>query len=199
MAETSPPLAPPLDAYQTAKPNEPIWTVQGGDPLGGPLLRVWAAFARIQAGVITAGAVEGIFEGLRKAATRNKPDQQHEQEALLLRATLTEQISWDMDAYRAGFADETPDPNPPAENVSTPAERQRLDQYDHRRRFAERVSYMVGELNQMRQPLIDLEFMKPEGELDHAIQGTMLTLQSISRVIKPQRLIAPTPEQNNGE
>ena len=27
-------LEPALDAYVTAKPDEPTWTVQGGDPLG---------------------------------------------------------------------------------------------------------------------------------------------------------------------
>jgi hypothetical protein len=42
----------PLDAYATAKPDEPTFTLQGGDPLAGPLVRAWAFLARRRAGVI---------------------------------------------------------------------------------------------------------------------------------------------------
>src|SRR3982750_1163012 len=92
----------PLDAYVTAKPNEPTWTVQGGDPLGGPLLRIWAVFARIQAGVIPEQGTEFVYEQILKAANNNPPENERERDELLIRATKTEEVSWSMDTYRSG-------------------------------------------------------------------------------------------------
>ena len=39
----------PLDGLLTAKPGEPIFTLQGGDPLAAPLVREWARQARERA------------------------------------------------------------------------------------------------------------------------------------------------------
>jgi hypothetical protein len=54
----------PLDAYATAKPDEPTFTLQGGDPLAGPLVRTWAFLARRRAGCsLRAGIVQRAHRG----------------------------------------------------------------------------------------------------------------------------------------
>jgi len=78
-----------FDAFETAKPGEPIFTLQGGDPLAAPLVLQWAKAARLK--------------GLELRESTN-PVEQDKGEVLLLKATEAEQISWDMDRYRKGEA-----------------------------------------------------------------------------------------------
>lgn len=69
------------DAIQTAKPNEPLFPIQGGDPFGPPTVLHWVSLCR------RAGMEE---EDPKRA------------EHLLQKATDAEQVAWQMQAYQRG-------------------------------------------------------------------------------------------------
>lgn len=94
---------PTIDAYQTAKPGEPVWTVQGGDPLGPPTLLFWAFLARVRAGVRSFDNLKFLekVDELLGAGTTVDEDSA-EQLELLRRATSTELVAWEMQAYQRG-------------------------------------------------------------------------------------------------
>lgn len=71
------------DAIETAKPGEPLFPIQGGDPFGPPTVLFWARQAR------EAGMAE--------------PDEK-KAEHLLRKATDAEQVAWRMQAYQRGEA-----------------------------------------------------------------------------------------------
>lgn len=197
---SAPEIPAPLDAYETAKPDEPTWTVQGGDPLGAPLLRVWAIFARIQAGVIPDQGTEAVYAQLLKAANNNPPENDREKHGLLLRATQTEEVSWSMDDYRAGRT--------AAEGSKSPAEnsldeKARLDLHDFRVRSAQKLNDMVYELTAMLDYFRAAEFqtgdanamLMPTGNVKlHALdkQGLLLFLREelkrTCELVEPRRL-----------
>lgn len=72
------------DAIATAKPDEPLFPIQGGDPFGPPTVLHWVSLCR-KAGM---------------AATDPK-----EAERLLRKATDAEQVAWAMQAYQRGQAE----------------------------------------------------------------------------------------------
>ena len=92
----------PFDGMENAKPGEPVFTLQGGDPLAAPLVQLWADAARKRAGVGAGNStvLAGDLTKLIRAACEQVGD--HKREELLLRATEAEAISWEMDAYRKG-------------------------------------------------------------------------------------------------
>lgn len=173
-------VVPPLDAYATAKPDEPIWTVQGGDPLGGPLLRIWAVFARIRAGVIKGGETNVIFEQILKAANKNPPENEREKDDLLVRATLTEQISWDMDAYRKG------NHHVEQEEEVAPIALDRIDLHDLKVRAAQKLSSFRGELNEIREALQKAGYTEQEPLSD--LKTAIYNLGLLKDMIEPRRL-----------
>lgn len=69
------------DAIETAKPGEPLFPIQGGDPFGPPTVLHWAKLAR------EAGMAE--------------PDEK-KADALLRKATEAEQVAWVMQEYQRG-------------------------------------------------------------------------------------------------
>jgi hypothetical protein len=71
-----------LDAYPTAKPGEPTFTLQGGDPFAPGCVLEWAKRARAYGFTL--------------------PEDSAEREDLLLRATNAEQVAWEMQAYQRG-------------------------------------------------------------------------------------------------
>lgn len=71
------------DAIETAKPGEPLFPIQGGDPFGPPTVLFWAKQCR-EAGLAA-----------------EKPE---ECERLLRKATDAEQVAWAMAAYQRGQA-----------------------------------------------------------------------------------------------
>lgn len=75
----------PFDGFESAKPGEPIFTLQGGDALAAPLVREWARLARERA----------LGGGMDEAKAK----------ALLIKATGAEAISWAMDEYRSGHVE----------------------------------------------------------------------------------------------
>jgi hypothetical protein len=176
----------PLDAYITAKPNEPIWTVQGGDPLGGALLRIWALFARIQADVIPPQGVNYCFEQILTAANKHPPENEHERKELLIRATQTEYISWDMDAYRSGYTDARPET--PSENSLDVSAR--IDLHDARVRLAREISNMVGVLMEGREDLLKRGgfFCGEHDPLDADWLSLIVGLKGLNDLVDPRRL-----------
>lgn len=169
----------PLDAFETAKPNEPIWTVQGGDPLGAPLLRIWSLFARICAGRIPQQGVEYVFEEIRKAATSNPPENEKALDELLIRATETEQISWSMDEYRKGQASEE------QVQVERIDDFERMDIFDVRRNAAQRISTFFSELNDFREELLKREWLTLE--LDVEMQTEIDRLRKLMKKLNVKR------------
>jgi hypothetical protein len=69
------------DALETAKEGEPIFVLQGGDPLSSPTIHHWVALYRAQAA---------------------KEENREKREAMLRKATAAETVAWAMDEYRRG-------------------------------------------------------------------------------------------------
>lgn len=188
MPDPDPPLGSkldpaPLDAFETAAPDEPIWTVQGGDPLSSALLSLWAHAARLRTGRIS-GDMDWIVPLLTAARNSDVSHDEREIEDLLIRATQTEQIAWRMDEYRKGqiAAEE-----PKAAGEKSLTELERLDIYDIRRRAAAKVSQFFSELADIRDLLRNRRFTIHEDELDNMLTGAIASLQTIHRHIEIRR------------
>jgi hypothetical protein len=176
-------IPPPLDAYETLKPDEPGWTVQGGDPLGGPLLRIWAAFTRLRAGVITPGAVNTVFEEIRAAANRHPPENERERDGLLIRATRTEEVSWNMDVYLKGEAKFEEQLH---EADDEPDALARIDLHDYRVRAVSKINNAVAELVEIDEELAKRDF--DAGGMP-IIDGIIAELKALSDAIEPRRIM----------
>lgn len=171
----------PLDAYVTAKPAEPTFTLQGGDPLAAPLVETWADFARMQAGVLSSEAATAAFMRLCVAAKNNKPDNDRDTEALLIRATAAEEVSWNMQAYFKGqnFAETVHD--------TGPDEKARIDLHDYRVHAASRLRNAEGELVEIRGNLKALGF---ENEpVYRVLEEAFSLLRSVADDIEPRRMM----------
>lgn len=72
------------DAIETAKPDEPLFPIQGGDPFGPATVLHWVDLARSA----------GLAEQDRKKA-----------EALLRKAAQAEEVAWAMMSYQRGEKD----------------------------------------------------------------------------------------------
>jgi hypothetical protein len=82
------------DAIETAKPGEPLFPIQGGDPFGPATVQFWVDQCRRA----------GMAEEDPKLA-----------EALLKKASSAEHVAWAMKDYQRGIAqkeDAKPDPRP---------------------------------------------------------------------------------------
>lgn len=77
----------PFDGLERAKPGEPVFTLQGGDPLASRLVRIWVWQAR-------------------KAALRNRALTDEERGGKLIKIREAEVIAEDMEEYRTGHAPE---------------------------------------------------------------------------------------------
>jgi hypothetical protein len=171
----------PLDAFETAKADEPIWAVQGGDPLGAPLLRIWSHFARIQASGVPPRELEGIFEEILRAANNNTPDNDTKKNDLLIRATETERISWQMDEYRKGFTEEE------HEEIRKTTVLTRLDVYDLRRRCCAFMANFFSEFNDYRLELIQREYLREGDYIDHQMLRAIADLRYIMSTMEIRR------------
>ena len=142
----TPEVVAPLDCYKTAKPDEPVFTLQGGDPLAAPIVRIWALFAREAAGVIDSKLRSEIL------ATRiERVDSKRERDDLLLRATQAEEVSWDMDDYLKQQSG--------AEEAKTPAEnsldtKAQLDLHDARLHAVSQLNNCIFEVNEIIENLL---------------------------------------------
>lgn len=75
------------DAIETAKPGEPLFPIQGGDPFGPPTVQFWVDLCR-------------------KAGMREEDPKKAE--ALLRKASDAERIGWLMQDYQRGVAAAAP-------------------------------------------------------------------------------------------
>ena len=164
MTEASKLSPAPLDAYETAKPDEPIFRLQGGDPLAAPLVRIWAYLARVRAGL--PGDVSMIDAPVFVAKTTAVTHDPKECENLLVRATAAEQISWHMDGYRRG---EILSPT----DVASVDELQKLDIFDIRRRMSSAIHNHKAQLLDYLDHLVALGFTENNVEADDKIAFTV--------------------------
>lgn len=191
MPEPIPPA--PLDAYVTAKPNEPTFTLQGGDPLAESLVILWVRYARACALGIAAQP-EATISRLDQVAAENRLDEQREADALLVRATAAEQVAWDMAAYKKGqlSANANSGQNPHAENSLD--EIARLDLHDLRVRYAQKLSSFSAEVNEMCEELVKRGFLNYEDsasgwEMHNSFEGAVRQLRQMSNVVEPRRMM----------
>lgn len=151
------------DAIATAKPGEPLFPIQGGDPHGPATVEFWADLER------SAARAEANAE---RAALRFR------------KAGDAEAIAWAMRAYqkgeaeaaavRQGYADNAPDD---------------LDDEDQRLRrarisAAERLSNMVGEGSDIADTLEAIGYREPAVA---AIREAVAQLQVAALTIEPRR------------
>ena len=162
----------PLDAYETAKPDEPIFTLQGGDPLAAPLVRIWAYLARVRAGL--SGDVTMIDAPIYIAKITNVEHDPEECKKLLVRASAAEQVSWYMDGYRRGEINEI-------NELQRMDELDRLDVYDIRRRTASLISNFFSALDEYRTKLKEYKFLSED--TDRVIDEAIALLRSIDKEI----------------
>lgn len=182
MSDTETPA--PLDAYLTAKSNEPVFVLQGGDPLAAPLVRLWAAAARVRAGAVPPSALTGVEVDLKYICADSLVTNEREAAGLLTRATAAEEVSWSMDDYRKGRIG-TEEAKPSGENSAD--EKARLDVYDLRRRCADRISNLRCSIAEYRDDLIAKGYITSGDELDNSIEGLMRSAKTISDRIDVRR------------
>lgn len=91
-----------LDAFDTLKPGEPHWTLQGGDQLAPPTIFFWCLIARYAA-LGRPPSVERLQEFIENVLGKVKPaETDSEREELYIRASNSEHVAWDMQAYQKG-------------------------------------------------------------------------------------------------
>ena len=172
----------PLDAYATAKPDEPTFTLQGGDPLAPALVREWALLARVRAGLIPDAS--GILgQALEAAAMHSVRDDERERDSLLVRATAAEEVSWAMDAYQKG---EHATDKPSEAQDTHLDELQRIDLHDLKVRVASKLSNFRCEMIEMCEALEKAGFTDEEPRADFKTLAYNLGL--LNQMIEPRRL-----------
>lgn len=99
------------DAIETAKPDEPLFPIQGGDPRGPGTVQFWADYARACARACLQGAKVRVLD--HRFELYGGPDGYEPTEAdqlaaekLLKKATNAEQVGWAMQAYQRGEDDQ---------------------------------------------------------------------------------------------
>lgn len=175
-----------FDALETAKPDEPIFVVQGGDPLGPPTVQFWADAARKEARRI----MDGHRAGFEPADERDeyKPTSIDERDAdkLLRKATNAEQVSWTMKAYQRGDVQ----PSGGRASYNDLPEVLTADGVDRAAKRRSSIA-MVGQL----QNSLAIAFEVAEGlskldlhpETEAKIRGAVTALQEAAREVEPRR------------
>jgi hypothetical protein len=173
----------PFDGFERAKPGEPILTLQGGDPLGGPLVHVWVALERMRAGV---GKPDpAIFERALKAAQGSLVPEA-KAEALLLRATEAERIGWAMDEYRLGYVERPSEERASYNGTERTAEaRAAAQESEARVKASGKLSNSVAESNDVAELARSLGM----DELGAMIDAAVLVLKQAAEEILPARHI----------
>lgn len=176
-----PEIVAPLDAYATAKPDEPVFTLQGGDPLAGPLVRLWACMARRRAGV--AGKIPA--DDLTRITTQHQAPNEREATNLLVRATAAEEVSWMMDSYLRGEVQEKVE----IEEVDGLDDQARIDLHDFRVRSAQKLSDMVANLIEISDEL------HRRGHHDGvpAMKRVAHQIKNIAGLVEPRRIMKKGP------
>jgi hypothetical protein len=175
--EASKNIPSPLDGYESAKPDEPVFTLQGGDPLAAPLVRIWAYLARVRTGL--KGDASMIEAPIFAAMSTSVEHDEKECRNLLIRATEAEQVSWHMDGYRRG---EIVTVHETGDRV---AELERLELSDARRKCASLLSNAFSELNDYRIEFSERGFATEE--LNDIFLATIQALRNLHSQVKLER------------
>lgn len=171
------------DALETAKPDEPIFVLQGGDPFGPPTVQHWAELAREEARALQFGPPD--LEGADREAYRPTEEQQARADKLLRKATQAEQVSWEMKAYQRG---ERAAPETRArynEELVAPADT--AERTAARKALISGVGALhnaVGQAEEVRELLVTLEVH--EAGVDLIARGIAL-LNEAAATIEPRR------------
>lgn len=169
----------PLDAYETAKPDEPIFVLQGGDPLAAPLVRIWAYLARVRAGL--SGDATMIDAPIYVAKTTSVEHDPEECKNLLVRATAAEQVSWHMDGYRRGEINQIAE-------IQKINSLERLDFYDICKRMQGAISNSISTINDYREELRSRGFVEHGDSIDFTTDRSLRVLKSLSELVENRRV-----------
>lgn len=90
------------DAHETAKPLEPTFTVQGGDPIGPSVVQCWVDLARARARGILNGLHVAFEPDERTLEYTPTTDDMLQADRLLRKATAAETVIWAMQSYQRG-------------------------------------------------------------------------------------------------
>lgn len=161
------------DAIETAKPDEPLFPIQGGDPFGPPTVLHWAGLARA--------------EGLRLIDAHPDKSREHSHGLKLLgKATDAEQVAWAMQSYQKGHA------KPEGGRASYADNPIELDaDADHDRKVreariksAERLHNLVGNGADIAELLEGLDACPPEAA---ALRNAIEQIKAIAYAVEPRR------------
>ena len=155
------------DGMETAKPGEPVFTVQGGDPLGPLTVMFWAWKARQLARTL---------------------DDDKARDRLQRKATAAEEVAWAMRAYQRGEAEK------PGERASYNDQAAPEVEHDDAGRIADRAALIlsVSQLNDAAaRAKVVSETLAGIGseyfEADAKINAAMTLLQAAASDIEPRR------------
>lgn len=153
-----------FDAVVTAKPGEPIFTLQGGDPLGADTVLHWVKLARKAA---------MVDEDERRASK------------LLERATVAETVAWAMRDYRAGVEanPELVEDEPDVEDV--PPSEAESDRRTRLIRGAEKLHAAVAAIVEVANILDEVEFM--DGTTEAELRGFAALVKNAATQVEPRR------------
>jgi hypothetical protein len=165
----------PLDAYISAAPDEPTFTLQGGDPLAAPLVVLWARLARARCGL--GFEPEATMHWLDKVFRDTQVFKSNEREDLLRRATEAEMVCWAMTAYMKGHKAET------RESAEIKPVEARLDLHDYKIYCANRISNAFSEMNDM---MSQLDMLDPDNPVIESIRNEIVSLRTLFNEVEPR-------------
>lgn len=148
-----------LDGYERAKPGEPIFTLQGGDPIAVEMVKLYISKRRQRA---------------------LDMDEGREAEAELVRCSEAERTLWAMQNYLAGRAQV--DAQEQSERSDEP---EAVDLFDCRVRAANKLNEMRGELNEIG---IELKRRGFTVQSDAPLYSALDLLEDMKDLIEPRRL-----------
>jgi len=166
----------PLDAYASAEPDEPIFTLQGGDPLAAPLVILWARLARARCGL--GFEPEATMTWLDRIFRDTQVYKSNERDDLLRRATESEAISWAMVNYRQGQRTQVTEAADQPGLVEL-----KLDLHDYKIYCANRISNAFSEMNDMIEQLSKLD---PDNPVIESIFNEIVALRNLFNEIEPR-------------
>lgn len=165
----------PLDAYVTAEPDEPVFTLQGGDPLAAPLVIMWARLARARCGL--GFQPIATYDWLDKIIDENQVEGDAARDDLLVRATESETVAWAMQSYIKGQL------TMHVETAEIKPVEHRLDLHDYKIYCANRISNAFSEMNDM---MSQLDILDPDNPVIESIRNEIVALRSLFNEVEPR-------------
>ncbi len=157
-----------FDAIETAKPGEPIFTLQGGDQFSPATICYWAQLARKHALTI---------------------ENQEEARHLLTKASVAEQVAWAMQEYQRGFRPEERKAEIAADLAAVNADEERAAMA----RLSDKLYNAIAEVHDVREALRK----KYDHGGSEAVAHCSLALNHIERAvaqIEPRRHLQRSPD-----